>query len=1059
MKLKTGILYIFPLLFILCLITLSSCKETETENDTEERTEETRVQFNNLEQYPVTVYSDAARQIALTWIDALSLAIIPAIPAPYGTAFYPTFNLDLFGLPGINIPYNAPHIVTMIEDKKTTIVPIPKLESIEIDSAYIKITNNSDFSLTLRQGNTEILTLGSRDVIVMTGQIAVYEVTPGSVSSYSFMRNTTIPVEFPLSEFKRGIIYSFTYTNGGLELTARTSVLQSIPPATPLNVQAQAISNSNVSVTWDEVYGATVYRIYRAAGTPSAAHNQIGSTAGLSYTDTTISAGQTYYYSVSAESGTNKISVRSPPVSVNLSPSNFRSSSSTTLSITLAWNAFNGASGYNVYRSDTENGTYTQINTALVTGTVLTDTDVLPDTTYYYKISAVIGDNETLQSEPVSASTLSPVPVNLRTTASTTVNINLAWNIVNGADGYNVYRSININGDFIKLNTGLITETTFLDNDLLPDTAYYYKVSSINNGTESLQSGTLAASTLSSIPLNVHSTANTTVSINLAWDIISGAGGYNVYRSDTENGVFTKINSVMLTGTTFLDTEVIPDKNYYYKVSSINNGIEGLHSNSLSVATLSSIPGNIRVSSVTTTRVNLAWNAVSGASGYNVYRSTDENGVYTKVNAAVITGTTYVDTGLSFNTVYYYKIISINNNIEGILSDPITSTTLSAIPANVRVTASTTNSVSLAWNTVSEASGYNVYRSVGENGTYTKINTSSITATSFTDTGLSSYSTYYYKISAIINNIERDMSVFVSANTGIIVPRNSFAEMLSWLQGNAVSNSVYLIEVTADENIGNIPLSYFEKSNITIIIRGINVIRTISITHSGSNLSIGSGVTLILDNNITIRRGSYSERSLVYVNNNSSFIMNTGSKICDNGYLFTDSSLASTQTYGGGVYIAGGTFTMNGGEITNNYALYGLGVYVSSGTFTMNGGKITGNKFDDGYGGGVYVNSGASFTMTGGEISGNGTKENQSYNVRRGGGVYSSGTFRMSGGVIYGSNASASLQNKAATGAALYRSGGTAQYGTFNGTAFTSSGNLNTTDTTIRITNGNLQTN
>jgi len=69
--------------------------------------------------------------------------------------------------------------------------------------------------------------------------------------------------------------------------------------------------------------------------------------------------------------------------------------------------------------------------------------------------------------------------------------------------------------------------------------------------------------------------------------------------------------------------------------------------------------------------------------------------------------------------------------------------------------------------------------------------------------------------------------------------------------------------------------------------------------------------------------------------------------------------------------------------------------------------------------------------------------------------------FSMSGGVIYGSNAADNLQNIATNGTALYNtnSNNTVEYGTFSGDAFTKSGDLDTTDTTIRMVNGNLQTN
>ena len=116
----------------------------------------------------------------------------------------------------------------------------------------------------------------------------------------------------------------------------------------------------------------------------------------------------------------------------------------------------------------------------------------------------------------------------------------------------------------------------------------------------------------------------------------------------------------------------------------------------------------------------------------------------------------------------------------------------------------------------------------------------------------------------------------------------------------------------------------------------------------------------------------------------------------------TISDNTSTGYGGGGVYVNGGTFTMEKGMISGNKATgnnnNGGGVSNSgSGTFEMNGGKIQGNEAA--YYAGVRVDGG-SFTMKAGEISGN--KANQSI-----GGVYVySATFTMSGGKIVDNTAS-----------------------------------------------------
>jgi hypothetical protein len=209
---------------------------------------------------------------------------------------------------------------------------------------------------------------------------------------------------------------------------------------------------------------------------------------------------------------------------------------------------------------------------------------------------------------------------------------------------------------------------------------------------------------------------------------------------------------------------------------------------------------------------------------------------------------------------------------------------------------------------------------------------------------------------------------------------------------------------------------------------------------------VGSGVTLVLDNNITLEGISSNNTSLVRVNNGGALEMRDGAKITGN----TASSNAGGVSVG-----SAGTFTMNGGEISGNTTTaplgYGGGVD-TFGTFTMNGGVISGNTTSGG-GGGVYVNLSGSFTMNGGVISGNTA-------TTRGGGVYAAGPFRIVTGTVYGSNEpDTSLKNNATNdGAALYTFGTTtAQRGTFSDTTWTSAGTLSTTNDTIKVVNGELQ--
>ena len=104
-----------------------------------------------------------------------------------------------------------------------------------------------------------------------------------------------------------------------------------------------------------------------------------------------------------------------------------------------------------------------------------------------------------------------------------------------------------------------------------------------------------------------------------------------------------------------------------------------------------------------------------------------------------------------------------------------------------------------------------------------------------------------------------------------------------------------------------------------------------------------------------------------------------------NNFNMYDGSITGNTaiSMGGGVYSAGGTITMTGGNIEQNRASQGGGMYESGGSsvfFTMSGGSITKNTATD-KGGGVYVSKGGNFKLNGlVQITGN-TKNDAANNV------------------------------------------------------------------------------
>jgi chitinase/chitodextrinase len=172
--------------------------------------------------------------------------------------------------------------------------------------------------------------------------------------------------------------------------------------------------------------------------------------------------------------------------------------------------------------------------------------------------------------------------------------------------------------------------------------------------------------------------------------------------------------------------------------------------------TVPSAPAGLSVTGSTSSTVSLSWSAATGATGYNVYR----NG--TKVGSA--TGTTFTDSGLAASTTFTYQVTATNSAGESAKSASVSGTTagsgtsVPAAPTGLRVTGTTSSSVSLSWTASTGATGYNVYR----NGT----KVGSATTTSFTNTGLAASTTFSYAVTATNTAGESAKSAAVNGTTG-----------------------------------------------------------------------------------------------------------------------------------------------------------------------------------------------------------------------------------------------------------------------------------------------------
>ena len=419
---------------------------------------------------------------------------------------------------------------------------------------------------------------------------------------------------------------------------------------------------------------------------------------------------------------------------------------------TLKWNAVTGAAKYEVYRARSKDGDYIKYSTQTSTG--YTNSAYLTSgSTYYYKVRALDANGTAGPWSDVVA-----VTCRLGLTAPTVTGGNdsqgrptLKWDKVAGAAKYEVYRARSKDGDYIKYSTQ--TSTGYTNSAYLTSgSTYYYKVRALDaNGTAGPWSDVVAVTcrlglTAPSVTGGNDSQGRPT----LKWDKVAGAAKYEVYRSYSQNGNYSKYSTQTSTGYTN-SSYLTSGSTYYYKVRALDaNGTAGAWSSIVSVTYKQTLSAPaVTGGNDSQGRPTLKWNAVTGAAKYEVYRARSKDGDYIKYSTQTSTG--YTNSAyLTSGSTYYYKVRALDaNGTAGPWSDVV------AVTCRLGLTAPTVTGgndsqgrPTLKWNAVSGAAKYEVYRARSKDGDYIKYST--VTGTSYTNISyIENGNTYYYKVRAL----------------------------------------------------------------------------------------------------------------------------------------------------------------------------------------------------------------------------------------------------------------------------------------------------------------------
>ena len=454
------------------------------------------------------------------------------------------------------------------------------------------------------------------------------------------------------------------------------------------SVQASAAAYNQINLAWTQTAQADGYEIYR--------NGQLLQTvwggSSCSYADTAIACGTTYSYQVRAFKNTNgttsygAFSGEASAVTSLPGTSMQGASSQEYQTVTITWNQGVGATGYELYRSNTS-GTNYSLLADITDGntTSYRDTAVTVGATWFYKVKPYRVENGQKVYGPETGEVSGLVTLGsvsgVNAWASAYNRIELTWNKLSYATGYEIYYSTSPDSGYQFLKRVGKGASKFKWSKAQCGTTYYFQIRPIQKVKKVTNYGTFsnAVSAMTTIGTPSATVKKVTYdSMTLRWKAVKGAKGYKIYVSDSADGSYQYYMTTKRTSNVLKKLEA--GRTYYFKVTAFRDNYESPLSGTISGRPSIGAVTKLKVVSQSGTELKVSWKKVKGAEKYVILRSGSQNGVYTQVGET--NKAFYTDGGLANSTTYFYKVYAVRGNCASDQVGPVNARTRDAGSVN-----------------------------------------------------------------------------------------------------------------------------------------------------------------------------------------------------------------------------------------------------------------------------------------------------------------------------------------------------------------------------------------
>ncbi len=523
----------------------------------------------------------------------------------------------------------------------------------------------------------------------------------------------------------------------------------SIPEVTEVNSYYDGLK-----VVWNAEPGAEKYHLYRKAKNESVWTLIASDIEETFYVDNNISKGVEYSYTLSAENAGGETDYDK----TGLAGMNFGNIESLTVTQAadgngayVQWSALSGAESYELYRKLGDAGEEGWQLIKKLSSTSFTDTTVGSGITYNYKVRAFQGKYSADMVCEVPSFKFISAPAT--TVENTFGGLEISFIPSNGADNFIIEKKTG-DGEFTQYAEIFATEISdgeylVIDADVVSGESYTYTVQAFAEELESVKKTLPEIKRLS--VTTIQSVENNSKGVELTWDAVEDADGYDIYRKLSSSSAFADVGDS--TSTTFVDTTARSGYTYTYSVVAKNETGHGDYATNemqimyLNTPIVKSIASNNE-------GIKLQWYAVNGAESYNIYRSEEGSAASLIAN---VTETEYTNllADIDLDTVYTYTVEAISGEYKsGIYADGVEGMHFGVVD-NLKVTTSNAQAT-LTWEEI-PADSYIIYRKTSSETSWGDPIATNVTTNSYTDKTMLSGVSYQYMVNAKKGNSIADM--------------------------------------------------------------------------------------------------------------------------------------------------------------------------------------------------------------------------------------------------------------------------------------------------------------